>query len=120
MVDCDSYDAGCNGGEFLTAFKWIKENGGLQSDEDYPYEAKDQTCQQDSSKNIIKVSQYQLLDTTDEEEIKNYLYEIGPLAVGINAYPLNWYARGLLIGEAKIVIRMILITQLCCVSGVWI
>ena len=25
LVDCDSYDAGCNGGEFLTAYKWTKK-----------------------------------------------------------------------------------------------
>ena len=96
LVDCDTLDAGCNGGEFLTAFKWIKDNGGLQLDEDYPYEAKDQTCQQDITKNVVKVSEYQLLESTDEEVIKQYLYEKGPLSIGINAYPLNWYASGVI------------------------
>ena len=96
LVDCDTNDAGCNGGEFLTAYKWIKDNGGLQSDTDYPYEAKDQTCKQDITKNVVKVSTYQLLDSTDEEVIKQYLYEKGPLSIGINANPLNWYARGVI------------------------
>ena len=96
LVDCDSYDEGCDGGEFLPAYKWIKENGGLQSDTDYPYQARDQTCSQDKTKNIVKISSYQLLETTDEEIIKQYLYEIGPLAIGVNAYPLNWYARGVI------------------------
>ena len=96
LVDCDSYDEGCDGGEFLPAYKWIKENGGLQSDIDYPYQARDQICSQDQSRNIVKISSYELLDTTDEEVIKQYLYEHGPLAIGINAYPLNWYARGVI------------------------
>ena len=96
LVDCDSYDDGCDGGEFLPAYKWIKENGGLESDSDYPYEAKDQTCSQDKSKNIVNIIDYQLLETTDEEIIKQYLYEKGPLAIGINAYPLNWYAYGVI------------------------
>ena len=96
LVDCDSYDEGCDGGEFLPAYKWIKENGGLQSDIDYPYEARAQTCSQDKSKNIVNIVDYQLLDSTDEEIIKQYLYEKGPLAIGINAYPLNWYARGVI------------------------
>ena len=39
---------------------------------------------------------YGLLETTDEEVIKQYLYENGPLAIGVNAYPLNWYARGVI------------------------
>ena len=96
LVDCDTYDEGCNGGEFLPAYKWIKENGGLQSDTDYPYQARGQACSQDKTKNIVKISSYQLLETTDEEIIKQYLYEIGPLAIGVNAYPLNWYARGVI------------------------
>ena len=96
LVDCDGYDQGCDGGEFLPAFQFIKENGGLQSDLDYPYEAKDQTCSQDKSKNIVNIINYELLETTDEEIIKQYLYETGPLAIGVNAYPLNWYARGVI------------------------
>ena len=73
-----------------------KENGGLQLDEDYPYEAKDQSCQQDITKNVVEIIDYQLLESTDEEIIKQYLYEKGPLAIGVNAYPLNWYARGVI------------------------
>ena len=30
LVDCDIYDEGWYGGVFLSAYKWIKENGGLQ------------------------------------------------------------------------------------------
>ena len=96
LVDCDSYDQGCDGGEFLPAYKWIKENGGLQLDKDYPYQAKGQTCSQDKSKNVVNILDYKLLETTDEEIIKQYLYEYGPLAIGINAYPLNWYAFGVI------------------------
>jgi len=96
LVDCDGYDDGCDGGEFLPALQWIKENGGLQSDSDYPYEARDQKCSQDQSKNVVKIMDYGLLETTDEEVIKQYLYENGPLAIGVNAYPLNWYARGVI------------------------
>jgi C1A family cysteine protease len=96
LVDCDSYDDGCDGGEFLPAYKWIKENEGLESEDDYPYSAKEQTCSQTQSKNIVKIIDYQLLETTDEEIIKQYLYEVGPLAIGVNAYPLNWYAYGVI------------------------
>jgi C1A family cysteine protease len=96
LVDCDSYDYGCNGGEFLPAYQWIKENGGLESDTDYPYIARDQTCSQDQSKNVVNIVDYQLLETTDEEIIKQYLYEVGPLAIGINANPLNWYVYGVI------------------------
>ena len=52
--------------------------------------------QKDTSKNVVEVNEYQLLESTDEEVIKQYLYEKGPLAIGINAYPLNWYASGVI------------------------
>ena len=36
LVSCDQVDQGCNGGIMDSAYKWIEENGGLCSEEDYP------------------------------------------------------------------------------------
>ena len=37
LVDCDTYDSGCNGGLMENTFDWLKENGGIMTDIDYPY-----------------------------------------------------------------------------------
>ena len=37
LVDCDTYDSGCNGGLMENTFTWLKENGGIMTDTDYPY-----------------------------------------------------------------------------------
>ncbi len=45
-MDCDTeYDSGCDGGLMENAFTYIMENGGIDTEKDYPYTATDGTCQ---------------------------------------------------------------------------
>lgn len=48
LVDCDSDDHGCDGGLMQQAFDFIKKNDGVTTEKNYPYKARDDTC--DSSK----------------------------------------------------------------------
>ena len=96
LVDCDTKDSGCNGGLMEYTFAWIQENGGLMSDADYKYKGYKGRCQQDESKYKVKVTGYDLLTTTDEDEILNYVYTVGPMAVALNADNLSWYTGGII------------------------
>ena len=105
LVDCDTYDSGCNGGLMERAFTWISENGGsIMKQADYPYKAIKSTCKADSSKYIDMIvtgytklgSSSSALEPVDEEQIKEFLYETGPLAVVMNADPLHSYTGGIL------------------------
>ena len=103
LIDCDIYDSGCNGGSLENAFTWLKENG-IMRDGDYPYRGYKSSCRSDPSKYIdMKVTVYVKLgssgstwDPVDEEEIKEFLYETGPLAAGINANGLQTYTSGVI------------------------
>ena len=103
LVDCDTYDSACNGGLMEYAFQWIKENG-METEEDYPYTGYKGTCKADPSKYIdMKVTGWKKLGSStstwspvDEEEIKEFLYETGPLAIALNANPLQTYSGGIL------------------------
>lgn len=44
-MDCDTTDnQGCNGGLMDSAFEFIINNGGIDTEEDYPYHAADGRC----------------------------------------------------------------------------
>ena len=103
LVDCDTEDSGCNGGLMELAFEWLKQNGGFMYEEDYPYANKKGTCKQDSSKFVdMKVTGYVKLGDTgetfapvDEGEMKEFLYQTGPLAIALNANTLQFYSGGI-------------------------
>ena len=104
LVDCDTSDSGCNGGLMQYAFNWLKSNGGIMTDTDYPHKGVKQSCQKDSSKYAdFKVTGYKKLGSSwqtwspvDEGQVKDFLYETGPLAVALNANPLQTYVSGIL------------------------
>ena len=104
LVDCDTSDSGCNGGLMEYAFTWLKKNGGIMTDTDYPYKGTKGTCRSDKTKYVDMTitgykklgSSYSTWSAVDEDEVKEFLYETGPLAIALNADPLQTYSSGIL------------------------
>ena len=104
LVDCDTSDSGCNGGLMEYAFTWLKKNGGIMYDSDYAYKGTKSTCKSNASKYAdFTVTGYKKLGSSystwscvDEDQIKEFLYETGPLAIALNADPLQTYSSGIL------------------------
>lgn len=93
LVDCDTLDHGCNGGYMTNAYKAIKEEGGLETEDDYPYKGLfGKNCSMSSSKPRVNIDSYVEL-SSNETEIAQYLIEHGPISIGINAAAMQFYIR---------------------------
>ena len=103
LVDCDTSDSGCNGGLMEYAFTWLTKNGGIMLESDYPYTGVKGICKSQKSKYIdMKVNGYfkygsssSTFNPVDEDEIKEFLYQTGPLGVVMNGNPLVSYVSGI-------------------------
>ena len=106
LINCDNYDHGCKGVYLMEkTFNWIKENGGIMFESDYPYKGEQSNCEKDPSKYVnMKVTGYkklgnqysQWLSPCDENEMKELLYKNGPLIVALNTAPLTTYVSGII------------------------
>jgi len=97
LVDCDhvDQDEGCNGGFMESAFKYLEGTKGLEAELDYRYTGEDGTCTYKENKGVAKVKGYKFADSQDEDEIALMLVATGPLAVALDATPLQYYINGI-------------------------
>ncbi|XP_051007077.1 cathepsin 7-like [Acomys russatus] len=86
LVDCSRTFGtnGCKGGKLYSAFQYVKNNGGLEAEATYPYEATVRNCRYRREYSVVKVIRF-LVVPRNEEALMNALVTIGPIAVGIDA-----------------------------------
>ncbi|RDX68343.1 hypothetical protein CR513_52675, partial [Mucuna pruriens] len=102
LIDCDvkNGNQGCDGGLMETAFMFIKENGGLTTTEDYPYEGVDGTCNKTKAgHHAVNISGYEKVPANDETMLKAAVAN-QPVSVAIDAggYAFQLYSHGVFSG----------------------
>ncbi|KAL2894710.1 Oryzain alpha chain, partial [Bienertia sinuspersici] len=72
LVDCDrTYNDGCNGGLMDYAFQFIIKNGGIDTDEDYPYKARDGRCDTyRKNAKVVSIDDYEDVPGYDEKSLQ--------------------------------------------------
>jgi len=97
IVDCDTSDEGCNGGNPETAYGYIKDAGGLEPEKDYPYTAEDGTCHFKKEDVFAKISNYKYATTSgDETTLKSNLVAWAPLSICVDARYWQDYQSGVM------------------------
>lgn len=87
LVDCskNSGNEGCKGGLMDNAFGYIEENGGIDTEESYPYQGVALSCRYKAENNGVTVTGYMDIESGKEDALTNALATIGPISVGITA-----------------------------------
>ncbi|KAK0151372.1 Cathepsin K [Merluccius polli] len=91
LVDCVTENSGCGGGYMTNAFSYVMQNGGIDSEESYPYVGQDQPCAFNISGVAADCKGYKQIPVGDEQALAP-----APVSVGIDATlnTFQFYQRG--------------------------
>ncbi|XP_049877385.1 uncharacterized protein LOC126374633 isoform X2 [Pectinophora gossypiella] len=99
IVDCCNCGDCVKGGNPTVALNYLQNNGGVEGEDDYPYQTQQNTCQFDASKVKATVSQVVPYNLESEEALRQALYTNGPIAIAINVKPIEQYRGGIVKGS---------------------
>ena len=87
LVDCSARygNNGCKGGLMDNAFRYIEANGGIDTEESYPYRAHDETCNFRKSDVGAMCTGYVDVSREDEKALTQASEMVGPISVAIDA-----------------------------------
>ncbi|XP_044461573.1 senescence-specific cysteine protease SAG12-like isoform X1 [Mangifera indica] len=101
LVDCDTKNQGCKGGLMDYAFEFIIANGGLTTEADYPYEAKDGYCKTTKMANrAAKITGYKDVPANNEQALLQSVAN-QPVSVSIegSSQDFKFYSSGVFTGN---------------------
>ncbi|TKS88301.1 Cathepsin S [Collichthys lucidus] len=104
LVDCSTIDGnlGCRGGYISKAYRYIIRNGGIDSENFYPYEHKNGKCRYSVTGKAGHCSDFHILPQGDERTLQEVVASVGPVSVAVNArLPSFHLYRGGLYNEAN-------------------
>merc|ERR1712180_235987 len=87
LVDCsgDYGNHGCRGGFMDSAFNYIKNNGGIDTEASYPYEGKEGQCRYDSNNIGATDIGFVDIESGNEDHLKAAVATQGPVSIAMDA-----------------------------------
>ena len=102
LLDCTTYrNHGCRSGVRNSAFQYIVDNGGITTEDAYPYVMAQGTCNSDGTQTAATISGYQNVPANDEDALAAAVAN-QPVSVGIDGqHPVfKMYSGGIMTGDA--------------------
>ena len=94
IVDCDTKSNVCNGGWMDYAFEYL-ESQGFCTEDQYPYTARDGTCQASKCSSGPTDKAYTDIPAKNEDALLTQL-EDGPVSVAVDASTWSFYSGGVM------------------------
>lgn len=76
---------GCDGGSIENAYRYVKDNRGIDNENSYAYEAKQNVCRFKNSAASLSNRGYVSTPYSDEEKLKEAIATVGPVAAAVDA-----------------------------------
>lgn len=104
LCDCDrSFNTGCNGGLMDYAFKWVIDNKGIDTEEDYPYQSADKICLKNKlTRRVVSIDGYTDVPPNNEKLLLKAVAQ-QPVSVGIcgSQRVFQLYSKGIFSGPCS-------------------
>ncbi|CAN6220315.1 unnamed protein product [Urochloa humidicola] len=85
VIDCDSQDNGCNGGYMQNAFQFVINNGGIDTEADYPFIGTDGACDANrENEKVVSIDNFVDVATNNETALQEAVAS-QPVSVAIDA-----------------------------------
>ncbi|XP_061676257.1 procathepsin L-like isoform X2 [Syngnathoides biaculeatus] len=87
LMDCSGKygNRGCFGGFISGAFRYVIDNGGIDSEEFYPYVGRSGQCRYSAAHRAANCSGFTVLPRGDEGALKRAVAAVGPVSVAVDA-----------------------------------
>jgi len=97
IVDCDTSDYGCEGGEPTTAYEYVISAGGMEPEKKYPYTGEQGTCKFVANDTVAHISNWQYACSwTEESTLQSNLVSWGPISICVDATFWHDYTGGVM------------------------
>ncbi|XP_020649935.3 procathepsin L [Pogona vitticeps] len=100
LIDCSWKvgNRGCHGGYITQAFEYVRENGGINSEHDYPYVEKEESgCRYDPRIRAGNCSSLVRIQAGSEAALAQAVATVGPVSVAVDArsFFFHFYKSGI-------------------------